>query len=383
MKQFTNYNRWIAWLALGTALVLCGGFQTKSGNNAGIKQESFGQLPDGTPVELFTLTNRNGVEARITNYGGILVSLKTPDRNGQLGDVVLGYDTLAAYVRRNPMFGALVGRYAGRIAKAKFMLNGVEYQLTRNSGENHIHGGPKGFDKQVWKAKPITRKDGVALELSYLSKDGEEGYPGNVAVTVTYTLTNDNALRLDYSATTDKDTVLNLTNHSYFNLAGTGDVLRHEIMIDADRFTVGDDKLIPTGEVRAVNGTPLDFQKMTAIGARINDAYEQIKLARGYDHNYVLNHKPGVLGPAAKVSEPTTGRVMEVLTTEPGVVFYTSNGFNGSLVGKGGQAYVRHAGFCLETQHFPDSPNHPEFPSTVLKKGAQYRATTVFKFSVK
>jgi aldose 1-epimerase len=383
MHYSASYPKLTTLLLLITTFALCVGFQSKPKSKTEIKQESFGQLPDGTPVELFTLTNRNGVEARITNYGGILVSLKTPDRKGQLADVVLGYDTLAEYVRRNPMFGALVGRYAGRIAKAKFTLNGVEYQLARNSGENHIHGGPKGFDKQVWQAKPVRHKDGVALVLSYLSKDGEAGYPGNLAVTVTYTLTNDNALRLDYSATTDKDTVLNLTNHSYFNLAGTGDVLRHEIMIDADRFTVGDDKLIPTGEVRAVNGTPLDFRQMTAIGARINAPYDQITMARGYDHNYVLKHMPGVLGLAAKVQEPTTGRVMEVLTTEPGVVFYTSNGFNGSLAGKGGQAYVRHAGFCLETQHFPDSPNHPEFPSTVLKKGAKYQATTVFKFSAK
>lgn len=383
MNHSANRKTLMAFLVLGAALALGAGFQNKPNGKAAIKQEAFGQLPDGTPVALFTLTNRNGVEARITNYGGILVSLKTLDRQGQLGDVVLGYDTLAEYVRRNPMFGALVGRYAGRIAKAKFTLNGVEYQLVRNSGEHHIHGGPKGFDKQVWQAKPVTRKDGVALELSYLSKDGEEGYPGNLAVTVTYTLTNDNALRLDYGATTDKDTVLNLTNHSYFNLAGTGDVLRHEILIDANRFTPGDDKLIPTGEMRAVHDTPLDFRQMTAIGARITAPYDQIKMARGYDHNYVLNHKPGVLGLAAKVTEPTTGRVLEVLTTEPGVVFYTSNGFNGSLVGKGGQAYVKHAGFCLETQHFPNSPNQPEFPSTVLKKGAKYQATTVFKFSAK
>jgi aldose 1-epimerase len=340
-------------------------------------------LANGTAIELFTLTNRNGVEAKITNYGGILVSLKTPDRSGQLGDVVLGYDTLAAYVKRNPMFGALIGRYAGRIAKAKFTLNGVEYQLERNSGgENHIHGGLKGFDKKVWQAKPVSRPDGAALELSYLSKDGEEGYPGNLSVTVTYTLTNDNALKLDYNATTDKDTVINLTNHSYFNLAGTGDVLQHQISINADRFTVAGDKLIPTGELRMVKGTPLDFLQMTAIGARIDAQDAQMVLAKGYDHNFVLNHKASELGLAAKVYEPVTGRTMEVFTTEPGVVFYTSNGFDGSIMGKGGQPYLRRAGFCLEAQHFPDSPNKPQFPSTVLKKGEKYHATTVYKFSV-
>ncbi len=368
-------------LVLGVSL--CLGFQNKPIGKAGVKQESFGQLPEGTPVDLYTLTNRQGAEARITNYGGIVVSLKVPDRKGQLGDVVLGYDTLAEYVKRNPMFGALAGRFANRIANAKFTLNGVEYQLTPNSGGNHIHGGRKGFDKMVWQAKPVTSKDGAALELNYLSKDGEEGYPGNLSVAVIYTLTNDNALKIEYRATSDKDTIVNLTNHSYFNLAGAGDVRQHELTINADRVLVAGDKLIPTGEMRSVKGTPFDFHQMMAIGARINAPDEQITLGRGYDHSFVLNHKAGVLGLAAKVYEPTTGRVMETFTTEPGVVFYTSNGFDGSIKGKGGQAYTRYAGLCLETQHFPDSPNKPQFPSTVLKKGATYRSTTIFKFSTK
>jgi aldose 1-epimerase len=351
-------------------------------NKANVAKASFGQLPDGAPVDLFTLTNRHGMEARITNYGGIIVSLKTKDRAGKLGDVALGYDTLAEYVKRNPMFGALVGRYAGRIANAQFALNGVEYKLAKaGRGPHTIHGGVKGFDKQVWQANHFTRGNDAVLQLNYLSKDGEEGYPGNLTVTVTYTLTDKNELKLDYQAMTDKDTIINFTNHSYFNLAGAGDVLKHQITIDADRFTVFGEGLIPTGEIRSVAGTPLDLRKPTEIGAHIEDQDPQLRLGNGYDHFYVLNHKPNALGLAAKVVEPVSGRVMEVHTTEPGVVFYTANGFNGSLVGKGGQAYVKRAGLCLETQHYPDSPHHPNFPTTVLKQGATYRSTTVFKFS--
>ncbi len=368
--------------AFVAVLVLCGGFQNKAQSKAGLKKESFGQMPDGRPVDLYTLTNRNGVEARITNYGGIIVSLKTPDRKGQLGDVVLGYDSFDDYLKRNRMFGALVGRYANRIAKGKFTLNGSEYQLALNSGGvNHIHGGPQGFDKKLWQAKPVTRADGVALELSYMSKDGEEGYPGNLSVFVIYTLTKDNALKIEYRATSDKDTVINLTNHSYFNLAGAGDVRQHEITINADRFLVADERSIPTGEIHSVKDTPLDFRQMAAIGSRIGAQNGQ--MARGFDHNYVLNHKTGESGLAAKVYEPTTGRVMEVFTTEPDVVFYTSNNFDGSIIGKGGQAYIRYAGLCLEAQHFPDSPNKPQFPSTTLKKGEMYHATTVYKFATK
>ena len=369
-------------LTLVVALLFCAGFQSMPKSKAGVTKEPFGQLPDGAPVDLFTLTNRRGMQARITNYGGIIVSLTAPDRAGKFGDVVLGYDTLAAYVKRNPMFGALVGRYAGRIANAQFTLDGIEYQLARaGRGPHHIHGGAKGFDKQVWQAEPLPQRDGAALALHYISADGEEGYPGKLSVTVTYTLTDKNELRLDYQATTDKDTIINFTNHSYFNLAGAGDVLRHQITLDADRFTVFGEGLIPTGEIRTVKDTPLDLRQPTDIGARIDDKDAQLLLGRGYDHNFVLNHKAGVLGLAAKVVEPVSGRVMEVLTTEPGVVFYTANGFDGSIVGKGGQAYGKRAGLCLETQHFPDSPHHPQFPSTVLRKGATYRSTTVFKFS--
>jgi aldose 1-epimerase len=296
---------------------------------------------------------------------------------------VLGYDTLDGYLKRNPMFGTIVGRYANRIAKAKFTLNGVEYTLARNSGENHIHGGPRGFDKQVWRAKPVSRREGVALELSYLSKDGEEGYPGNLSATVTYTLTANHELKIDYLARTDKDTIINLTNHSYFNLAGDGDVLQHEIMINADRFTPIGAGSIPTGELREVKGTPLDFTQSKAIGARIDSQDEQMILGRGYDHNYVLNHKPGELGLAAIVYEPKTGRVMEVHTMEPGVQLYTGNNLDGSITGKGGRVYGRRTGLCLETQHFPDSPNKPQFPSAILKRGEKYQTTTIFKFSAR
>ncbi|NOT58632.1 MAG: galactose mutarotase [Acidobacteria bacterium] len=372
----------ILLLALLVSL-LCNDSLAQPRQRASVTKEPFGQLPDGTAVDLFTLTNQFGMQALITNYGGIVVSLTAPDRYGKQGDVVLGYDTLAEYVKRNPMFGALVGRYAGRIANAQFTMNGVEYKLTRpGRGTTHIHGGAKGFDKQVWQARTFTRGNDAALELRYLSKDGEEGYPGNLTVTVTYTLTEKNELRLDYQATTDKDTILNLTNHSYFNLAGAGDVLRHQITLNADRFTVFGEGLIPTGEIRSVANTPLDLRKASDIGARIDEQDEQLKMGRGYDHFYVLNHKAGTLGLAAKITEPTSGRVMEVLTTEPGVVFYTANGFDGSLKGKSGQAYVKRGGFCLETQHYPDSPHHANFPTTVLRKGAAYRSTTVFKFSV-
>ncbi|MFN0107284.1 MAG: aldose epimerase family protein [Blastocatellia bacterium] len=383
MNHFVYRKELLPLLIVLTVLLFCVGFQNNPVGKAGVQKEAFGQLPDGTSVDLFTLTNRRGAQARITNYGGIVVSLKVPDRKGQMGDVVLGYDTLAEYVKRNPMFGALVGRFGNRIANAKFSLNGVEHQLAPNSGGHHIHGGRKGFDKVVWQAKPLASKDGAALELNYLSKDGEEGYPGNLAVTVTYTLTNDNALKIDYRATTDKDTIVNLTNHSYFNLAGTGDVRQHELQINAERTLVAGDKLIPTGEFKSVAGTPFDFRKPKAIGAEINSSDPQIVLGRGYDHSFELNHKSGVLSLAAKIYEPTTGRVMETFTTEPAVIFYTSNGFDGSIKGKGGQAYPRYGGLCLETQHFPDSPNKPQFPSTVLKKGATYRSTTVFKFSTK
>ena len=348
-----------------------------------MKKESFGKLPDGTAVDLYTLTNANGIEAKITNYGGIVVSLKTPDRKGSLSDVVLGYETVDGYVRKNPFFGSLVGRYGNRIGQAKFSLNGVEYQLARNNGRNHLHGGLVGFDKKVWQARPGKSADGVGLELTYLSRDGEEGYPGNLSVTVTYTLTNNNGLRIDYLATTDKDTIVNLTNHSYFNLAGEGTILGHQLVLNADRFTPVDSELITTGELRSVKGTALDFLQPHAIGERIDATEEQIVFGKGYDHNFVLNHAAGTLGLAASVYEPTTGRAMEVYTTEPGVQFYTGNFLDGSITGKGGRVYHRRSGFCLETQHFPDSPNKPQFPTVLLKKGAEYKSTTVFRFSTR
>ncbi|HEX8144629.1 MAG TPA: aldose epimerase family protein [Pyrinomonadaceae bacterium] len=353
-----------------------------------IKKRPFGQTADGTPVELYTLTNARGMEAQIMTYGGIVVSLKVPDRNRGLTDVVLGYDTLDGYLKDNgPYFGAIIGRYGNRIAKGKFSLNGVEYTLAKNNGENHLHGGLKGFDKVVWKATPVNGRGIRSLRLNYTSKDGEEGYPGNLSVTVTYTLTDNNELRIDYAATTDKDTVLNLTHHSYFNLAGAGagDILGHEVYINADRFTpVADSGAIPTGELRSVTGTPMDFTKPTAVGARINQTDEQLTFGRGYDHNWVLNKK-GVRGPtlAARVRDPKTGRVMEVYTTEPGVQFYTGNFLDGTITGKGGMVYNQRYGLCLETQHFPDSPNQPGFPSTVLKPGQKYTQTTIYRFSAR
>lgn len=349
-----------------------------------IKKSPFGKTPDGEPVDLYTLKNKNGVEAAITNYGGAVVSLKVPDRDGKLGDVVLGFDSVDGYVNNTSYIGALIGRYGNRIGHAQFMLDGKTYTLAKNNGENTLHGGIKGFNRAVWTAKEIPAKDGQALELTYLSKDGEEGFPGNLHVRVIYTLTDSNALKINYSATTDKDTVVNLTNHSYFNLAGpgSGDILDHVLMIEADKFTPVDSGLIPTGELRDVTGTPFDFRKPTPIGARINSDDEQIKLGGGYDHNFVLRRKPGdPFSLAARAVEPKTGRVMEVWTTEPGVQFYTGNFLDGSLHGKGGVSYTRRSAFCLETQHFPDSPNKPEFPATELKPGQRYHTTTIYKFS--
>ena len=368
------------------ALLTFPGMMTAKGKvpmKDGVIKQGFGKV-DGQSVDLYTLTNSHGLEAKITNYGGIVVSLRVPDRTRNFDDVVLGYDNLDAYLKSTPYFGALIGRYGNRIGKGRFTLNGVEYKLAINNGENALHGGAKGFDKIVWNAKPLETNNGPALELTYLSRDGEEGYPGNLSVKVTYTLTNSNELRIDYSATTDKDTVVNLTHHSYFNLAGQGigDILNHQLMIAADRFTPVDAGLIPTGELLSVTGTPFDFTRMTSIGARINSDDEQLKRGKGYDHNWVLNGRSGQLRLAAKVLESSTGRVMEVWTTEPGMQFYTGNFLDGTLTGKGGKVYQQRYGFCLETQHFPDSPNKLTFPSTVLKKGGRYRTTTIYKFSV-
>jgi aldose 1-epimerase len=349
------------------------------------KRESFGQTRDGQAVDIYTLKNGRGAEARITTYGGTVVSLTMPDRAGKFDDVVLGFDDIAGFEKTTTYMGALIGRYGNRIAKGRFILNGKEYTLATNNGENHLHGGVRGFDKVVWKARPLAARGGQALELTYVSKDGEEGYPGNLTVRAVYTLTDANELKIEYHATTDTDTVVNLTNHNYYNLAGqgNGDILGHLLTVNASRFTPTDAGAIPTGELRPVRGTPFDFTRPTAIGARINQDEEQLKLGKGYDHNFVLNGRAGTLRLAGRVTEPTTGRVMEVRTTEPGMQLYTGNYLDGSDIGKGGKPYRQRYGFCLETQHYPDSPNRPEFPSTVLRRGARFRSTTVYKFSAR
>jgi len=376
-------GKWIRWLAVAQVLslvLLSGGRSTVLAKPTG--KTAFGKTPDGQNVDLYTLTNKNGMQVAITNFGGIVVRIKVADRHGKVEDVVLGYDSLDGYISDKSYFGAVVGRYGNRIAQGKFTLDGATYTLARNNGENSLHGGIKGFNKAVWEAREVAAKDGPSVELTYTSKDGEEGYPGNLSVKVVYTLTDRNELKIDYSATTDKKTVLNLTNHSYFNLNPSGsDILQHVLMIQADKFTPVDAGLIPTGELRSVAGTPFDFRKPTAIGARIEQDDEQLKLGKGYDHNFVLSGKGVEL--AARVVEPTTGRVLEVLTSEPGVQFYSGNFLDGSARGKGGKTYGRRSAFCLETQHFPDSPNRPNFPSTVLKPGAKYHTETIYKFSAK
>jgi aldose 1-epimerase len=350
-----------------------------------ITKVSFGKTADGASVDIYTLTNRGGMEARITNYGAIVVSLTAPDRDHNFADVVLGFNDLESYLKGHPYFGAIVGRYGNRIAKGRFTLNGVEYKLAVNNGENHLHGGIKGFDKVVWTAKSVRTKVGPAVSLTYLSKDGEEGYPGNLTVKVVYTLTNNNELRIDYTESTDKDTVANVTHHSYFNLAGegNGDILNHQVTLKANRFIPTDAGSIPTGELRNVQGTPFSFLKPTAVGERINQADQQLEFGKGYDHTWVVNGRAGTLRQAASVYESTTGRVMDVWTTEPGVQFYTGNFLDGTLTGKSGKLYPHRSGFCLETQHYPDSPNQPKFPTTTLRKGAVYKSTTIYRFSAK
>jgi aldose 1-epimerase len=346
-----------------------------------VAKAPFGNLPDGTPIEIYTLKNGNGMEARICTYGGIVVSLTARDRNGQFSDVVLGYDNLDGYVKNNsPYFGCLVGRYGNRIGGAKFTLEGKTYTLAANNGPNSLHGGLKGFDKVVWKAKPLT---GAALELTYLSKDGEEGFPGNLEVTAVYRLTEDNSLRLHFTAKTDKTTVCNLTQHSYFNLRGqgNGDILGHKVYINSDKTTPVDKELITTGGYAPVDGTPFDFRKPTTIGARINDPDTVLQYGPGYDHNWVINKPFGKFGLQARVYEPTSGRVLEVWSTEPGLQFYAGNFLNGTITGKGGKVYQRRSGFAMEPQHYPDSPNKPEFPTTELKPGQTYRNTIIYKFT--
>jgi aldose 1-epimerase len=366
-------------------MISCSSNQRNDVNGTGVNAtivQPFGKMPSGEQVNLYTLRNAKGVEAAITSYGARVVSLKVPDRSGKFEDVVLGFDQLDGYLKDNPYFGAIVGRYGNRIAKGEFTLDGAKYTLARNNGENTLHGGLKGFDKVVWTANKVSTSDGPGVELKYLSKDGEEGYPGNLSVTVTYSLTADNELKIDYDATSDKDTVLNVTNHSYFNLAGqgNGDILDHVVTINADKFTPINAGLIPTGELRSVEGTPFDFRKPVAIGARIDEKDQQLVFGQGYDHNFVLNRSGDGLLLAARVIDPKSGRVMEVLTTQPGLQFYTGNFLDGGIHGKGGKVYGRRSAFCMETQHFPDSPNQPKFPSVVLKPGERYRATTVYKF---
>jgi aldose 1-epimerase len=345
-----------------------------------VHTESFGRTPEGDEAFLYTLTNAKGLRVRITNYGAIVVSMEVPDRHGKLDDVLLGHDDLEGYLTRGGCAAAVIGRYANRIGNARFTLDDVEYTLAANNGLNHLHGGLKGFDKRLWKQEEVTASEDQAwVKLSYLSQDGEEGYPGNLRCTVWYTLNNDDELRINYEAETDKKTVVNLTNHAYWNLAGqgAGDVLGHELTINASQFTVVDKGLIPTGITVSVIGTPLDFMSPRKIGSRMR------QLSSGYDHNYVLIGAPDAVKSCAKIHEPTTGRIMEISTTEPGVQLYTANHMNGSLIGKGGKAYVKHAAFCLETQHYPDSPNKPQFPSTVLEPGKKFTSQTVHKFSTK
>lgn len=379
-------NLWLATLKFSGILILGILFSCNTGkkNNKQQKFEDkmkieskvFGKV-NGKEVQLFTLENNKGMKVTITNYGGIITSIYTPDKNGKSEDVVLGFDSLQSYLDGDPYFGALVGRYANRIAKGKFELDGHEYTLAVNNGENHLHGGLVGFDKKIWEAEPFQKNEVVGLKLHYLSKDMEEGYPGNLDVYVTYTLSDDNELKIEYSATTDKSTPVNLTSHSYFNLTGGKEnVMHHEVQINADHYVVVNASLIPTGELRACAGTPMDFSKMQTIGSR----FDQVD--GGYDHCYVLNKDKQELSLAARVKEPKSGRTMEVWTTEPGVQFYTGNFLDGTLTGINGIVYKKNYGFCFEAQHFPDSPNQPSFPSSILKPGETYHQTTVYKFSV-
>ena len=374
----------LGFLILG--LVSLSGCTKGLEKGSSITKESFGTAPNGEPADIYTLVNSSGAEVRITNYGGIVQSLKVPDKDGNLGDVILGCDSASEYTSKIPYFGALIGRYGNRIANGQFELDGKTYTLAKNdNGINHLHGGNVGFDKVTWNAKEINVKGAPGLELTYLSKDGEEGYPGNLNVTVKYIWTNDNELKIEYKATTDKPTVVNLTNHMYFNLSGKGNILGEELMINADKFTPVDKGLIPTGEMRSVEGTPFDFRKLKAIGKDIDAKNQQIEYGPGYDHNFVLNKKGkwNKLTLAAEVYDPASGRDMEVYTTEPGLQFYSGNFLDGTITGKYGQTYQKHAAFCLESQHYPDSPNKPDWPITTLRPKQVYRSTTVYKFSTK
>ena len=390
MKKYCSLPALFLIFALGMILVSCGEKASQEGETEqmaeenqikeeakmDIQKESFGALPDGQKVDLYVLTNGRGMTAKVMTYGATLVSLSVPDKRGDVADITLGLDSLEGYMDASPYFGATVGRYANRIAKGKFTLDGKEYTLAKNNGENHLHGGNKGFDKVLWQAEPFREDKMVGVKFVYFSKDGEEGYPGNLACTVTYMLTDSDELRINYEAETDKATPVNLTHHSYFNLAGQGegDILSHELMIAADEYTPVDAGLIPTGEILPVAGTPMDFTTPHAIGERID------QVEGGYDHNFVLRSGGGELALAARVHDPETGRVMEIHTTEPGIQFYSGNFLDGTITGKDGKVYYKHCGFCLEPQHFPDSPNKPNFPSTILQPGAKYFSRTVFSF---
>jgi aldose 1-epimerase len=374
-------RRTVIAAALGLGISLTLGPALTAKESPSIHKELFGKTKDGEPVELFTLTNSHGLKARVMTWGATLVSMQTPDRAGKLADITLGFDTLDGWLGAHPFFGSTAGRYANRIAKGKFTLDGKEYTLATNNGANHLHGGIKGFDKKNWSAEMLSGANGV--RFSTTSPDGDEGYPGALKATVIYSLTDDNALRIDYEATTDKPTVLNLTNHAYWNLAGAGagDILGHELTLHASKFTPVDDGSIPTGKIEPVSGGPMDFTKAKGIGKEIA---QLTGTPGGYDHNFVIDKtEPRALSPAAELYDPKSGRVMKVSTMEPGVQFYTGNYLDGTVTGKGGKVYKKNFGVCLETQHFPDSPNQPTFPSTVLRPGETYRTTTVHKFSVR
>jgi aldose 1-epimerase len=386
MKTKPNVLSLILVMTLSAGLLSCGKQESASeeisvskGLTMQIEKSNFGQLPDGQDVDLYTLSNNHGLKTGIMTYGATVIFLEVPDSNGNLADITLGHDSLEGYLEASPYFGAIIGRYGNRIAQGRFILDGKEYRLAANDGKNHLHGGIRGFDKVVWNAKAVEKEEAVGVKLSYLSPDGEEGYPGNLQCTVIYWLTEANELKLDYHAVTDKATPVNLTHHSYFNLAGqgNGDILEHELMLNADKYTPVNNHLIPTGEIETVAGTPFDFTCLHTIGERIG------QVRGGYDHNFALNSGGGQLALAARVVEPESGRVMEIHTTEPGIQFYSGNFLDGTIIGKSEKVYHQHYGFCLETQHFPDSPNHPHFPSTILHPDKTYSSTTIHRFFVK
>lgn len=377
MKQSVSSKLAITALVLSLASLSFAATRTKPSPPSNVSKQLYGQLPDGTSIDQYTLTNSQGMVARLITYGAILTELWVPDRKGQKADVVLGFDDLSGYLGESPYFGAIIGRVANRIDGGTFTLDGQQYVLAKNDGPHSLHGGRKGFDKVVWQAEPLTVSNGAAVQFGYLSPDGEEGYPGNLEVTVIYTLSDDNVLRIDYRARTDKATPINLTNHSYWNLDASATILDHRLMLAADHFTPVDETLIPTGEIAPVAGTPMDFTSPQTIGSRINQLTGE---PGGYDHNYVLTDKKSPMKLAARAQGPRSGRVLEIWTTEPGIQFYSGNFLDGSLQGKSGRVYEKHAGFCLETQHFPDAVHHPNFPSTILRPGEVYQSTTLHKF---